>query len=326
MPLWQLLQPCQWKESARAHPAQETSWPPALTPFGSQQSRKQGPLQDPRQHRQGQGCQEGARAEVDMSHRVAVAFSQKVIPVHPLHCSLLAATSALHFFLLWSSKKYDCLGKKTPPFLAAECMKFSSDRIIWIKGVWRGSAHITHRHLFFCCLASHIPGIVEPTTPISGLSFSKETKMSFFVFSLCFHLNWNQNCFLQRLLFSSQEDLDGTGIPPIFKMTTCCYSKVTSWGLKNKSYFEKNRIICTNFLINPCTCPPFHYPPSLPPTFFQVVIFTDCLGEGHWPFTVVSCLLPRNPAHGKKSPVAFVARTFSTDDRREEPGQFCTQT
>lgn len=53
---------------------------PALAPFGSQKNRRQAPHKDPRQHRQVQGCEDGARVEVDVLHRVAVAFSQKVTP------------------------------------------------------------------------------------------------------------------------------------------------------------------------------------------------------------------------------------------------------
>lgn len=42
-----------------------------------------------------QGSKDGARVEVHVLHRGAVAFSQKVTPA--LHCSWLAAALALHF-------------------------------------------------------------------------------------------------------------------------------------------------------------------------------------------------------------------------------------
>lgn len=94
-----------------------------------------------------QGCEDGATVEVDVSHVVGVPFSQKVTPIHPLHSLSMVSTSAVHFFLLCCSKKYDCLGKKThTPFLAAECMKFQFTSEPLEKGGvwWEEQAHVSH--------------------------------------------------------------------------------------------------------------------------------------------------------------------------------------
>lgn len=102
------------------NPAQEARQPPAPALFGNRRSRRWGPPRKVRQHRQAQGCKGGDIVEVAASHGVGGPFSQKVTPIRPLHSPSRASSLAVHFFLLWCSKKYDCLGEKEP------CTFFSS--------------------------------------------------------------------------------------------------------------------------------------------------------------------------------------------------------
>lgn len=57
-------------------------WPPLAA-----KKAEDKPPQDQRQHKQVQGCEDGAKVEMDVQLRVAVAFSIKVTPAHP--CWLL---------------------------------------------------------------------------------------------------------------------------------------------------------------------------------------------------------------------------------------------